>query len=88
MKYTIKYAGEATTKTKMRYRVFNDLHEGDVFKFSKDLWLKLHAVGKYNTVNLSDGSLSWFGSNVEVEVYTGELVFSKELFSDKIAVED
>lgn len=88
MKYTIECTGENATKTKMRYRVFNDLRAGDVFKFSKDLWLKLRAVDKYNTVNLSDGSLKWFGSNVEVEVYTEELTFSKALFSDKIVVEE
>ena len=88
MRYTIECTGENTAKTKMRYRVFSDLREGDVFKFSKELWLKLRAVDKYNTVNLSDGSLKWFGSNVEVEVYTGELIFSKALFSDKVVVEE
>jgi hypothetical protein len=88
MRYTIECTGENITKPKMRYRVFNDLREGDVFKFSKELWLKLRAVDKYNTVNLSDGSLKWFGSNVEVEVYTGELIFSKALFSDKVVVEE
>lgn len=90
MRYTIECTGENTTESKFRHYIFRDLSEGDVFKFYGTLWLKIRVVDKTlgNAVCLSDGSMKWFGSNIEVEVYTGEIIFSKELFEDMVVVEE
>ena len=90
MRYTIECKGENTTESKLRHRIFSDLSEGDVFRFCGALWLKIRVVDKNlcNAVCLSDGSLRWYAPNNEVEVYTGKVTFSKELFEDMIVVEE